>query len=476
MHRVSEAGLVMSIRSEKLALPRLYTGRSTFLKANQHLVESMLLAASRCEIQSSEDIYDANGMMLWARQRRVGPALLAKLADRKLAKPIELCVTALDPVSTLSMVASLDALSDQSPDFALLLAPIRDELLAMLMRLEFSPQELLLLSVLRFGGSDRLTHALAVAAIGVVAALWLGLRRAEQLHVLRAGLLHDVGMLYLPAETSQGQDEYARQRHPRIGASCVAELTRCLPPIAELIAQSHERLNGQGFPRGLRGPQLGRASQALGFAEAIADPLCQIGMGAQRAVMCSRIVAGEFAQELVSGLSALARGASIGPDRQVPARRPACVALALRHLHAELSRVVVLLSMTFGEDDLVREAASHWLGQVNPLMRALQCSGIEDALAQGLDIQPVSPQEHGELAAMHAEIVHRVQCLLGAMEFRCTLSQALAESRLLRETQRLLKSACSPPDSPPDPLKLSESLHAHSSLVGHALGRRQGHR
>jgi hypothetical protein len=269
----------------------------------------------------------------------------------------------------------------------------------------------------------------------------------QQLNILRAGLLHDVGLLYLPTEVPEGQAEYARQRHPRLGALCVAELTRCQSLIAELVAQSHERLNGQGFPQGLRGPKLGRDSQALGFAEAIADPLCQIGMGAQRAAICSRVVPGEFAPELVSGISTLARESTIGPDRQVSARRPACIALALRHLHAELSRVVVLLSMTFGEDDLVREAASNWLAQVNPLMQALRCSGIEDALAQGLDILPGSAQEHGELAALLAEIVHRAQCLLGTIEFRCTLSEALADSRLLIETQRLLRSACSPPAS-----------------------------
>jgi hypothetical protein len=407
----------------------------------------MLQAASRCEIQSSEDIYDANGVMLWARQRRVGPALLAKLADRRLAKPIELCVTALDPVSTLAMIESLESLCDRSPDFALLFAPHRVEWLAMLTQMAFDPQELLLLSVLRYGGPDRLTHGLAVAAIGVVAGCWLGLPMAQQCHVLRAGLLHDVGMLYLPAAASEVEAEYARQRHTQLGASCVAELTRCQPPVAELIAQSHERLNGHGFPQGLSGPKLGRPSQALSFAEAVADPLCQIGMGAQRAAICSRVVPGEFAQALVSGISSLARGATIGPDRQVPARPPAFVAQALRHLHAELSRVVVLLSMSFGEDDLVREAASNWLGQVSPLMQALRCSGIEDALAQGLDIQPESAQEHGELAALHAEIEYRLQSLLGAMEFRCTLSLTLSDSRLVSESRRLLRSACNPPAS-----------------------------
>jgi hypothetical protein len=116
----------------------------------------------------------------------------------------------------------------------------------------------------------------------------------------------------------------------------------------------------------------------------------------------------------------------------------------LRHLHGELARVLVLLSVSYGESDRVREAAATWLEQVNVLMRALRCAGVEDALVQGRDIQPGSPLEHGELAALHAEVHHRVQVLLCAMEFRCNLSGAIANSRLVIESQRLLKSACSP--------------------------------
>jgi hypothetical protein len=434
----------MTIPSDGPPLISLYTGRSSFLQANQFLAASLLCAAGRCEIQSSEDIYDANGVMLWARQRRVGPALMAKLAHRLLAKPIELCVIARDPVSMLAISAGLDALSEQSPDFAVFFAPHRDEFLAMLKQLEFDHQELLLLSVLRFGERDRLTHALAVAAVAVEAGRWLSLGLAQLRQVLRAGLLHDVGMLYLPPAPAGSSAEVAQRLHPSLGAMCVAELTSCERSIAELIGQSHERQNGQGFPQGLKAPHLSRASQALGFAEAIADHLCGVGMGAQRAAVCCRVVPGEFAFELVSGAIRLTRSRAIGPICQVPAQQPAGVGRALRHLHGELARVLVLLSMSFGESDRVREAAAIWLDQVDPLLRALRYAGVEDALARGQDILPASPLEHGELAALHAEVDYRAQVLLSAMEFQCNLSVALTGSQLVNEARRLLKSACSP--------------------------------
>ncbi|MDE2398087.1 MAG: HD domain-containing protein [Burkholderiales bacterium] len=433
----------MSISPPGPVLPPVYTGRSSFLRTNRFLAASILCAAGRCEIHSSEDIYDSNGLMLWARRQPVAPALMARLADRELLRPIELCVTALDPVSTLAMMASLDALGARAPDFGLLLAPHREALLALLGDLAFDPQELLLLSVLRFGERDRLTHSIAVAAVAVVAGQWLGLGEAEQRRLLRAGLLHDVGLLYLPDESAGSEAEFARQRHPALGALCIRELTGCEPRIAELVANSHERPNGRGFPRGLREPALDPAAQALGFAEAVSDHLSRIGMGAQRAAVCSRVVPGEFAPALVSGVIALARDPSIGPQRQAPVRGPADVGRALRQLHAVLSRVLVLLSMPFDENDTVREAAALWLAEVDPLVRALRYAGVEDALAQGQEILPADALEHGELATLDEEIEHRMQCLRDAIEFRRSRDPQTADSRLVDGTLRLLESAAS---------------------------------
>ena len=438
----------MSSLRQGQAVPPFFTGRSSFLQANPYLAQSMLHAAGRCEIQSSEDIYDANGVMLWARQRRIGPELMAKLADRRLLKPIELSVTALDPVSTLALASSLDSLCEQSPDFALLLSPCRGELIEMLTQLALNPQEQLLLSVLRFGECDRLTHSLAVAVTAVIASRWLDLGPHQQHQVLRAGLLHDVGQLYLPDSRTRAQAEFVHHRHPLIGAQCVAELARSGPTIADLIAQSHERLNGQGFPKGLRGAQLGKPAQAVAFAEAVAAHLSQIGMGALRAAISARVVPGEFAEELIDGISSLAKSASIGPSCQVPTLPPERVGWAMGHLHSELSRVVVLLSMTFGEPDPVREAAQVWLELVEPLMRAFRCAGIEDALAQGLEVRPENPVEHSELAALYEEVETRVRKLMRNIDFRCTLSAPLADSRLVHETRRLLLSACSRPNMP----------------------------
>lgn len=440
----------MALQSDHAAHPPFYTGRSAFLKANPFLASSLVHAAAHCDIESTEDIYDIHGMKLWAGRRPLGPELMARLADRELRKPVELCVTARDPVSMLAMANSLDALCEQTPDLSQLLAPHRGELLAALHELAFDPQELLLLSVLRHGAADQLTHALAVAAVAWVAGCWLHLEPEALRPVLRAGLLHDVGLLYLPGMPAESRAATLERRHPLLGAQALRELTRSGAFVAELVAQSHERLNGQGFPRGLGGRALSLQAQALGFAEAVTTHLCQLGIGTHRAAVCCRLVSGEFAPQLVSGVVALARVPAIGPGTQVPVLAPGLVGCGLRRLHNALSRAQVLLSMSFAEEPAVRLVAAGWLDRLKPLTRALRYSGVEDILAAGREVTPASPQEHVELAALQEEIEQRAMDIAATVAAEVAAGGPLAASGLARETLRLLHSA-GPETAPPEP-------------------------
>jgi hypothetical protein len=439
-------------RFDTPALPPLYTGRSDFLKANRHMAQAMLQASGRCRIQASEDIFDATGIKLWARDRPVEPALLSRLADRQLLKPIELCVTALDPVSTLSMVDSLQGLAQQSPDFARWLAPQRANFCERLLGLNWNPQERLLLSLLRFGPCDRIPHAMAVAVVAQDAGRCLGLADPQLSGLLRAALLHDVGLLYLPAPLTDADADAVHQRHALLGSLAARELAGCDHDTTDLIATSHERLNGHGHPHGLRGSGLSAPQRALFFAEAVSDLLCDPQQGAHRVAVASRLVPGEFDILLVGRAHSLARAgpAQAAPLGALPAEVP--VGLILRHLHAELSRVIVVLSLLYSNDAAVVERGGIWLSRLQPLMHALRSSGIEDALAHGREIQPATAGEAQELSALHAEIVCRALGLVRSIEGERSRSAALAASRTVAEVVRLLKSAGSGSGPAPETL------------------------
>jgi hypothetical protein len=190
---------------------------------------------------------------------------------------------------------------------------------------------------------------------------------------------------------------------------------------------------------------LSAPQRALSFAEAVCDLLCATRRGAQRVAVASRLVPGEFDALLVGRAHGLARAsASQAEDPEASNRsNETSVGLALRHLHAELSRAFVILSLLYGKDAAVVERGQSWLSRLRPLIHALRSAGIEDALAHGREIQPTSASEADELIAMHAEVASRVQTLAQAIDGDCSQSEALSDSGTVREVVRLLKSACS---------------------------------
>jgi len=89
-----------------------------------------------------------------------------------------------------------------------------------------------------------------------------------------AGLIHDLGMLYLPPEVlaksgALSEAEVAMVRsHPRIGFSILQEIS--FPQhIAQMVHQHHERLDGSGYPSGLAGSEMARSAKVLAVAEVI---------------------------------------------------------------------------------------------------------------------------------------------------------------------------------------------------------------
>lgn len=115
-------------------------------------------------------------------------------------------------------------------------------------------------------------HSGRVARVAGDLARRIGLeeRAAEAVH--SAGLLHDLGMVgvsdkVLHKEGKLTDDEYSTvQQHPEVGADLLAR-HETLRAVAEYVRHHHERLNGSGYPDGLRGREIPLGAQILGLAE-----------------------------------------------------------------------------------------------------------------------------------------------------------------------------------------------------------------
>jgi PAS domain S-box-containing protein len=122
-------------------------------------------------------------------------------------------------------------------------------------------------------GSSRRLAALAVA-LGREAGL-----DGERQHALRvAALLHDIGNIAVPASILSkpaplSETEIAIMRtHVDEGCQLLAEIDFGAP-IADIIYQSHERYDGSGYPRGMKGEEILVEARILAIADTV-EAMC----------------------------------------------------------------------------------------------------------------------------------------------------------------------------------------------------------
>ena len=122
-------------------------------------------------------------------------------------------------------------------------------------------------------GSSRRLAALAVA-LGREAGL-----DGERQHTLRvAALLHDIGNIAVPASilakpAPLTETELALMRtHVEEGCQMLADIDFGAP-IADIIYQSHERFDGSGYPRGLKGEEILLEARILAIADTV-EAMC----------------------------------------------------------------------------------------------------------------------------------------------------------------------------------------------------------
>ncbi len=123
---------------------------------------------------------------------------------------------------------------------------------------------------------DRRTrgHAQRVHVLAELLAVELGLSRADRDKLRWAALLHDIGKLgvspaVLNKPATLDSDEWATMRaHPQEGARLAGPLLGWLGPWGVAIAQHHERYDGNGYPLGLSGDEIGYAGRLVCLVDA----------------------------------------------------------------------------------------------------------------------------------------------------------------------------------------------------------------
>jgi putative two-component system response regulator len=117
-------------------------------------------------------------------------------------------------------------------------------------------------------------HQQRVAEIASAMAEKMGFSQDRVKGIRMAGIIHDLGKISIPAEILSkpgrlNDMEFGLIKvHPRTGYDILKGIE--FPwPIAEMVYQHHERMDGSGYPRGLKGKEILPEARILGVADVV---------------------------------------------------------------------------------------------------------------------------------------------------------------------------------------------------------------
>jgi len=103
--------------------------------------------------------------------------------------------------------------------------------------------------------------------------LAMDLNRVEAGELRTAGVIHDIGKIATPGGVLEKSSPLNEQewdeirKHPETGFSILSTVSE-YGPLAEIVLAHHERWDGSGNPRGLKGQGIPLFSRIIGVAEA----------------------------------------------------------------------------------------------------------------------------------------------------------------------------------------------------------------
>jgi len=130
-----------------------------------------------------------------------------------------------------------------------------------------------MMSMLTLTDREAYAHGYRVAALAVSVARTLGLPEEAFATIERGALLHDVGKLAVPEAILRKPapltvEELLLVRcHPSIGSELIAQVPY-LQSVVPIVRDTHERMDGLGYPRGVRASEVSIGARIVCVADA----------------------------------------------------------------------------------------------------------------------------------------------------------------------------------------------------------------
>lgn len=153
------------------------------------------------------------------------------------------------------------------------LSELRKHILPMIQQTTEQPDLFQLFASLQSKDDYTYRHNIGVGVIATMIGKWLNLEERELLQLTMAATLHDVGKMNIPLEILNKpgkltQEEFAlMKQHSIFGYHLIKETVGTTHRQALVALQHHERIDGSGYPIGIRRDQIDLFSRIVAVAD-----------------------------------------------------------------------------------------------------------------------------------------------------------------------------------------------------------------
>ncbi|MEQ1814336.1 MAG: HD domain-containing phosphohydrolase [Candidatus Nitrotoga sp.] len=248
---------------------------------DEHYVRAVTELGDTHKIVTSQDIYSKNGVMLVASGVAITSKLYDRLVHHVLLKPLDLSLSSEQVINaetiwrdTQNLILGNSKL-ERMVDIIDKGFPLRKGILSIHL-----PKTLTFkLTVAREKYPDIYQRSLSILIMCVYLARCDGMSLDEEGYMIIAALFHDMGMLHInpvlldPHHVMSREERRHLYAHPLTAYLFLHEFPELPRYIADAVLDHHERMDGRGYPRGLRGNKISRYAQILAIAEVSARAL-----------------------------------------------------------------------------------------------------------------------------------------------------------------------------------------------------------
>ncbi|WP_293932548.1 HD-GYP domain-containing protein [Iodobacter sp.] len=242
---------------------------------NPHYVRAAMQMGDHRDVVADQDIFAANGMKLLAKGAKINSRQFDLLAKHKLATPIDQLLVTDRPVDGGQLAFEVGKILEKDATLARLLTRAGDPLaikhqlaaLSLPMPIRFR------LTVMQDQRPELFEHALRMCIVSNAMAQQLDLSSAEYESLALAALCHDLGEMHTDPELlTKGHHITPQERryihvHPITSYVLVHALPQFPIAAAQAILHHHERLDGSGYPYGLRKEAIHSLAQIIAIAD-----------------------------------------------------------------------------------------------------------------------------------------------------------------------------------------------------------------